>query len=392
MVSEPPISPARISSSSSLSLPVPSTARVSVSSTSSLPPPAPSRVSTARRKLYLHHEAVADSLRGKDDQFRQAAARALHSSHAVARAQKQLHAIRQTESHLDAQLRREHARKLRNKLFKNRAAALTSSLESKLTAVSGDAAVAAKAVKQAKHVAATDTNRCDALRGDAETLVAAERERRHILEDAFGGMGAGSPVENSIETERDRLAVVTHREKDKLSSQKHAYHLLKQAGVELSAAKKSLYDAQLTNTVDIFAGGGVGFVAGLGSQYNINEAAKQAQSAGRKIQLAVQMNPRLPINKLAKVQNGAVLGFADIFLDGFVTDLIIRYTIEKAAKSVDAVLEALKESLAVQKSIVRKLDGRVRSYSDDLKRTSEDLVRVRAELLHGLEKVGEVEQ
>lgn len=346
----------------------------------------PSRVNTARRKLYLHHEAVVESLQGKDDLFRQAAARALASSQAAQRAEQNLAKIRGAETQLNDQLAQFQARKLRNKVFKKKAAVTQEKLSKNIQAVSEDAAAVTKVVKKTKQTAAIDAKHCDDLRGDAETLVASEKERRHILEDVFGGMDAGSSVENSIETERDRLAMVTGRAKDKLSSQKQAYLLLKQAAIDLSNARKSLFEAQLTNTVDIFAGGGIGFVAGLGSQYNINQAAKLAQIAGQKIQAAVEMNPKLPIRKLAKVQNGVALGFADIFLDGFVTDLIIRYTIEKAVKSVDTVLEALKESLDIQKRIVQKLDGRVRSFSDDLKRTSEDLVRVRAELLHKIDK------
>lgn len=346
----------------------------------------PARVNTARRTLYLHHEAVVESLAGKDDQFRQAAAQAVTSARTAQRAEHALSKIHDAKTQLTQQLEQFQSRKFRNKLFKKKAATTQGKLQTNIQAVSEDAAVAQKHAKMTQHTADADAKHCEELRPDAETLIASEKERRHILEDVFGGMDVGSPTENSIESERNRLAKVTDRAKDKLSTQKQAYLLLRQAAVELSNARKNLWDAQLTNTVDIFAGGGVGFVAGLGSQYNINQAAKQAQNAGQKIQAAVELNPRLPIRKLAKVQNGVVIGFADIFLDGFVTDLLIRYTIEKAVKSVEAVTEALKESLEIQKSIVVKLDGRVRSYSDDLKRTSEDLVRVRADLLHSIHK------
>lgn len=346
----------------------------------------PARVNTARRKLYLHHEAVVESLAGKDEQFRQAATQAVTSARTAQQAEQTLGKIHDTETQLTQQLELFQSRKLRNKLFKKKAATTQERFQTNLQVVSEDAAAAKKHVKKAQEIAAANARHCEELRPDAETLFASEKERRHILEDVFGGMDAGSPAENSIESERDRLAKVTNRAKDKLSTHKQTYLLLKQAAVELSNARKNLSDAQITNTVDIFAGGGVGFLAGLGSQYNINMAAKQAQSGGQRIQAAVELNPRLPIRKLAKVQNGVALGFADIFLDGFVTDLLIRYTIEKAVKSVDTVMEALKESLEIQKRIVVKLDGRVRSYSDDLKRTSEDLVRVRADLLHSIHK------
>lgn len=211
-----------------------------------------------------------------------------------------------------------------------------------------------------------------------------ERTRRAILEKAYGGQDAGSPVENLIETERDRLAEATDRAKDKLNTQKQALSLLKQAGSDLIKARQDLHDAQVTNTVDLFSSSAIGFVAGISSQYHVKMAGNLARNAGKKIQRAVELNDELPIRKLATVNDSAALAFTDIFLDGVVTDLLIRITIQKSVRSIDTVLTTLKESIEVQIRTVEELEGHVSRYSSDLKRTSDDLVRVRAELIHSL--------
>lgn len=291
--------------------------------------------------------------------------------------------IRETESELSSQLEMLRKRKLRNKLFPKKTAEHMSTLERNLAAVNEDAADAKQNVKRAREAAKVDAVHCKELRSDAETLKKAEKERNDILEDVFGGE-AGNETENMTEMERNRLAAVTSKAQDKLTVQMNVYALLQQAGGELVAAKKHLADAQVSNTVDIFSGGGIGFIAGIGTQVKINEAAKLAKAAGAKIQQAVDINPKLPLSKLAKVQGGAVLAFADIVLDGLITDLIVRMTIEKALRSVSTVLDAVKQSLEYQRSIVQRLNACFKNYSDDLKRTSDELVRVRANLLQAI--------
>lgn len=345
--------------------------------------PAPTRVSTECRNLYLHHTTVVAELAGKDEQFKQANARAHNSARTAKQAKQTLAKIRETESQLTTQLDVLKKRKLRNKLFPKKAAAETVKLQQSLEAVSEDAAVAKHDAMKAREVAKADAEFCRTLKGDADLLQASEKERRDILEGVFGG-DVGSVAENRIETERDRLLAVTGKAKDKLTAQKHIYGLLKQAAVELSNARKSLFDAQLTNTVDLFSGGGIGFVAGINTQYRINEAMEMARSAGHKLEEVMVLSPRLPVTRAAKVNGGVVLAFADVVLDGFLTDLLIRATIEKSVKSVEHVLEAVGESLEAQKAVVERLNGRVRGYSDDLKRTSDELTKVRADLLQDM--------
>lgn len=343
----------------------------------------PTRVNTQRRNLYLHHITVISELAGKDQQFEKATARAVASARQAKNAREKLSKIRETESELSSQLEMLRKRKLRNKLFPKKSAEQASTLERGLTAVSEDAHDAKQSATRAREAAKADAVHCRELRADAEMLKKAEMERNNILEDVFGGE-AGNEKENTTEMERNRLVAVTTRAQDKLATQKSVYVLLQQAGCELVTAKRSLADAQMSNTVDIFSGGGIGFIAGIGTQVKVNEAAKLARTAGVKIQRAVEINPKLPVSKLAKVQDGVVLAFADIVLDGFITDLIVRMTIEKAVRSVDSVLDAVKRSLEHQQSVVQHLNARYENYSDDLKRTSDELVRVRANLLQAI--------
>lgn len=341
------------------------------------------RVNTHRRKLYLQSTTVVSELAGKDQQFKEAATRAITSARQAKSAKENLSKIRETESELSSKLETLRKRKLRNKLFPKKAAEKTSVLERNLVAVSEDAAVAKQHATRTREAAKADAVQCSELKAVADLLKKAEKDRMEVLEDVFGGE-AGNKTENMIEMERDRLVEITSKTQDKLATQQNVYKLLQQAGLELVTAKRNLNDAQIANTVDIFSGGGIGFIAGIGSQVKINEAAKLVRAAGAKIQQALQINPKLPISKLAKVQDGVVLAFADIVLDGFITDLLVRMTIEKSLRSVETVIEAVKQSLDCQKSVILRLDDRFKNYSVDLQRTSEELVSVRANLFQNI--------
>lgn len=338
------------------------------------------RVNTARREQYLHHSSIVSQLDGKDAAFRAAAARAMSSAKEVKDAKKALVHIAKVEKDLNEQLELLNKKTLRKKLFKNKQAQQTHRLEQSILAVAEDKQTATAALNKTKQVAKEDAKFCATLEKEAIKLRESQTVRNDILETYFKGQ-MGNEEENRIEEERDRLKLVTGKVKGKLEKEKTCYGLLRQAMIELGQARKFLMDAQMTNTVDLFTGGGIGLVAGLGSQWNIGQAGEKAKSAGEKITRAAKMNTKLPIGKLAKVEDGAILMFTDIVLDGFITDLIVRMTIEKSVKSIDQVANVVKHSLDIQRNVIAKLEGRVRSYSDDLQRTSKELTRVRDDLL-----------
>lgn len=366
-----PQHPSSLSSSQSISPP-----------TSPQPQPQPRRLNTTRRDLYFHHENVTESLAGKDEQYRHASKRAHKSNHRAKSLDKSLSTIRAAETSLSVQLEQWHARRLRNFLFRNRAAMQKANLQNELSVTTDKARAAKEHLSLANLAAERDASAVAALRTDAKAWRLSERTRRAILEKAFGGQDAGSAAENSIETKRDHLATKTVAAKEKFRSQNTALALLKAAGSELLRARKGLLDAQLTNTVDLFSSSAIGFVAGLSSQYHVKVAGNLARRAGRKVQRALELNPSLPIYKMANVNDSNLLTFADILLDGVVTDLLIRITIQKSVRSIDSVLVALKESIEEQTQIVNNLDNEAARFSSDLKRTSEDLVQVRTELIH----------
>lgn len=343
--------------------------------------PMPCNIDESRKDLYLHHEAVVHALAGKDIQFETASSRAESSREDAKVALAIALEIRQNEKDLIAQLAVLEKRKLRRRIFPNKSNERITKIQQTLAAVAEEARGAKKKAKEARRKAKADISAMENLRPDAELLRNSERARRDILEAVYGGSDLGSPQENSIETARDRLVQITNRAKDSLSAQQEALQLLKSAADQLREARSLLYDAQFTNTVDLFSGGGLGLVAGLGSQYRFNTAAKIIHEARLKVEKALVLNEQLPISKTAKIKNGGILGIADIVLDGIVTDLLVRVTIEKAVKSVEAILEQVLESISFQSDHVDQLEGNVRGFSHDLDRTSEDLVRVRTTLM-----------
>lgn len=340
------------------------------------------RLDEHSKKLYLRHENIAKVLAGKDAQYVNALQQARNSAKDAKKAVEIVTQISHTEKKLTEQIEHLESKKLKKRLFPNKTNEKITKLRNNLEAVVEEAALAKKAASQVKKQARAHAKVRDRLRADAEKLQHSESTRRAILETVYGGRESGSVEENNIETERDRLVLVTDQAKDSLSVHMQALNLLNSGYEELRKARRLLHDAQVTNTLDLFNGGGFGFVAGITTQYTFQEAAKTARAAGKQIEEAIILNPQLPIAKLAKQHHRVFIGLADIFLDGIVTDLVVRMAVEKAVKSVNDAMKSTEDSILYQQQVVNVAKGDFTRFSSELERTSDELTRVRADLLH----------
>ncbi|PXF43193.1 hypothetical protein BWQ96_07068 [Gracilariopsis chorda] len=336
------------------------------------------------RNLYLHHESVVNALQGSDTLYQDAVARAKKSAKNAKHATDTADRIRATEESLSDyldQLEKQHVRKM---LLRRKMRQKLSSVQSQLDSASQNCADADREAVHAQRQALQDMETCKRLRGDAKKLHKSERMRRQLLDKMFDGLQAGSLQENLVEEERDALVLVTNRKKDSLTAQRQAYQLLTSALVEVGNARKDLWDARITNTVDLFNGGAIGMMAGMQSQIRFKAARTKVQCALSKLEQAVVLNPKLPLRKTlnARSKDKMSLGMTDIFFDGVTTDLMARLAIDKAEAVVESVEESLVKSIAMQKKHVAQLREDYSSSSSELERTSKELVRIRAELIH----------
>lgn len=337
-----------------------------------------------RRDLYLHHESVVNSLQGSDTLYQDAVTRAKKSAKNAKHATDTADRIRATEKTLSDyldQLEKQHVRKM---LLPRKMRRKLSSVQSQLETVSQNCADADREAVHAQRQALQDMETCKRLRGDAKKLHKSERTRRQLLDKMFDGLQAGSVQENIVEEKRDALMLVTNRKKDSLTAQRQAYQLLTSALAEVGNAKKDLWDARITNTVDLFNGGTIGIMAGMQSQIRFKAARTKVQYALSKLQQAVVLNPKLPLRKAlnARGKEKMTLEMTDIFFDGVATDIMTRLAIDKAEAVVEGVEESLVDSIATQKKHVAHLREEYQSCSSELERTSKELVRIRAELIH----------
>ena len=332
------------------------------------------------KEQYLHHQSIAKTLAGKDLLYNSALERAEHSTKCAKRAFSRLATIRQAEKLIEKQLKLLQAKRMRKFFFPNRTHQQIRKLGAHLKALSEDRSDAKREAIKAKAKARTDANARDELKSDAKLLKEAREKRLSILESVFGGPGVGTDEENRIESKRDNLTLLVSRERDTLLKQKNVLTLLEDASELLTGAKTLLYDAKVSNSIDMFSSGSISIMASVRAQCRFKEAATAAREAGRKIESAVELNDDLAVTELTFSNESVVLTLADIFYDDIVTDMAVRVTIEKAAKFVDEVKEKLDESIQAQQSRVTDLSNSVEQCSSDLEQTSEKLVQIREKL------------
>lgn len=331
---------------------------------------------------YMRHESVATALAGRHHDYRAAKARAEGVAKQAKLSNAAVSDLSEKEAAIAAELTKLETRRFRSKLFRNQTRASRVQLRKELSIAAESTMEAEADANRARIEASVAAERCNELREDARALRKAETARRHILENLFGG-SAGSPRENELEQERNRLGKVLDRSRQTYKQQKHILDLLQGAMEDLLAARQYLGDARSTNTVDFIRSGPFSAFATIGGQYCLQNAAKRVRTAEQKIQQAVAKNRNLPIAKSANVRNGLLLGIGDVFFDGFFTDLVVRAAIEQSARSVERAMESLGGSVEFQSRNVNRAKQDVRNCSSGCRDVSRELLKARAELLHG---------
>ncbi|KAI0559828.1 serine/threonine-protein kinase MRCK alpha isoform X1 [Gracilaria domingensis] len=350
----------------------------------SSPSPRPLDLDDTQRKLYLHHEHVVNEYNGSDTLYRDAVLLAKASARSAKHATETADRLRRTEKSVKEnleQLNKQHMRKvllprtMREKIHK---------VQMELEGVTQEFTDAERVANSAQRKALADMKSCIRLREGAHKLRESERTRRQILDGLFDGLHIGSPEENRVESERDALVLATNRKKDSLTAQRQAYQLLASALVDVKQAKKELWDARIKNTVDMFNGGGVGFVAGMQSRIRFNAASEKSKEAATKIGQVVALNPKLPVRKVlkSKSKEKTSLGLGELFFDGIVTDMLARMAIDKAEEAIERLEEECEASITLQKATVAQLREEYAASAAELEGISKELVRIRVELIH----------
>lgn len=332
------------------------------------------------KQQYLHHQSIVEALCGKDLLYQTAHRRAVVSAHTAKGAAKTLTTIRYSEKNVADQVETIRSKRFKRFFFPNHTDQEVARLSDVLSALAEQYKNAKEIASYTRTKAQTDAKTRDSLQGDAELLQTSEESRRTILEEIYGGPDVGTEQENAVETERDNLNVIVSRERDSLSKQNSVLSLLKESSKLLKQSRHLLWDAKISNTVDFFSSGSIGLLAGISTQYRYREASRLAQEAGLKIESASDLCPAIPVSKMTKIHNTIFLSFADVFLDGFVTDLAVRLALDKAVRAIDDVLEKVQESIELQTGSVESLEGSVRRFSADLEQTSDELTRIRSNL------------
>ncbi|CAN8071201.1 unnamed protein product [Agarophyton chilense] len=338
---------------------------------------------STQRKLLFHHENVVQAFDGYDTLYRDAILKAKASARTAKRAAETADRLREAESSLKEYLGKLSKQHMRRMLLPRSMRSKVDKTETELRSVAQESVEAERAASLAQKKALADMNSCMRLREDARKLRDSERTRREILDGLFDGLHIGSPLENEVESERDALVHATNRKKDLLTAQRQAYQLLASALVDVKRARKEMWDARITNTVDIFNGGGVGFIAGVQSRMRFNTATEKSKEAATKIAHAVALSPQLSVRKLIKAKSiEKMSNMTDIFFDGFMTDLLARMAIDKAEEALENLEEECGASIAMQKKIVAQAREDYAACSGELEKVSKELVRIRVDLIH----------
>lgn len=334
----------------------------------------------ALRQEYLEKKQIAAELAGKDHQY---------ATSVQVTKQRQIDLEKTTTSLKHAQQLEEKTAKIVHKVQKNKVQqkVFPKKAKEKLNKVNHNHFQAKEAAsnaellrKEAEKNLKVATEEQKNLQGKAETLQAVQKRRAAILHLIFDGP-SGTSEENDLENKRNYWQQsLIHLKKSAADSEK-ALALLTSALNHLTYAARALRNAQLSNTVDLFTDGGIGLIAGAGSQINLQKASKLAQQAREKVNAALALNPALPVAKYAKVKNGFLNVFVDIALDNIVADAVTRYKIEKAVKSVKAATADVQRSVQVQQEVVGRVKADFANANYHFVAVEGELFRLREQLL-----------
>jgi len=106
-----------------------------------------------------------------------------------------------------------------------------------------------------------------------------------------------------------------------------------------------LQDAFSNNTLDMFTGGFVSVYAGAQTNRAMEQVKALAHRSEKEFKAAVNLCPEIPNEYLANIRSSDFLAFANIFLDSFAMDYIVRQNIRKNIVATGNTLKTVEKSL-----------------------------------------------
>ncbi|KAJ8907727.1 hypothetical protein NDN08_007833 [Rhodosorus marinus] len=210
-----------------------------------------------------------------------------------------------------------------------------------------------------------------------------DKQRKELLEQAFQGLG-GDAAETHWEAERRTLRLVYEESVKRSDEQAKGLRYLEKAKEQMATGHERLRHALNYNTVDLFSGQGglLSLYASAQTNQSMREAKQLHEQAQSSFEEAVEINPDIPEAQAAVINFSSFLSFTNIFIDGVITDFVVRNKVNKAIKESAMALKRVNAAHAHQISFCAELRAAVKQDRINLDRAEEALERERVRLIH----------
>eukprot|EP00189_Rhodosorus_marinus_P010424 CAMPEP_0184740594 /NCGR_PEP_ID=MMETSP0315-20130426/3578_1 /TAXON_ID=101924 /ORGANISM="Rhodosorus marinus, Strain UTEX LB 2760" /LENGTH=347 /DNA_ID=CAMNT_0027210325 /DNA_START=99 /DNA_END=1142 /DNA_ORIENTATION=- len=211
-----------------------------------------------------------------------------------------------------------------------------------------------------------------------------DKQRKVLLEQAFQGLG-GDASEAYWAAERNTLRLVYEESMKRSDEQTKALRHLEKAKEQMAAGHDRLRRALNYNTVDLFSRGRgdlLSLYASAQTNQRVREAKQLHEQAQSSFKDAVEINPDIPDAQAAKINFSAFLSFTNIFIDGLVTDIVVRRKVNKAIHESAMAQKRVNAAYMHQISFCAELKADANQNRLNLDRAEEALERERVRLIH----------